>query len=166
MKTPTDLCINGHDLAVVGYYKSQLSTGAVRYVCKACHAKSTKKYDQLSDKSKERRRTYYINTRNAVWRRYSVFKSVAKHLHRDFTLTQEDYAALVESNTCNYCGGPLPEVGYGIDRLNNRLGYVHGNVVPCCEQCNEKKGSLEGIGFTYPRTEELLRELIHNKSRT
>jgi hypothetical protein len=95
-----------------------------------------------------------------TWRRYSILKSKAKTYHQDFTLTQEDYEKLVAENSCAYCNGPLPEAGYGIDRQNNKLGYVHGNCVPCCEHCNERKGRLEGLGFTYPRTVELLMELL------
>jgi hypothetical protein len=95
-----------------------------------------------------------------VWRRFSILKSTAEKYHRDFTLSQEDYALLVRDNSCFYCSGALPVAGYGVDRQNNKLGYVHGNVVSCCERCNEKKGRLEGLGFTYPRTVELLLELL------
>jgi hypothetical protein len=109
---------------------------------------------------KARRHVYYHKNRNSVRRRYSVLKSTAKKLGRDFTLSQEDYGVLVANNTCHYCGGCLPQAGCGLDRQDNRMGYVHGNVVPCCERCNEHKGSLEGVGFTYPRTVELLMELV------
>ncbi len=163
MKNPKDFCVNDHDLNEVGYYRAELANGTIRYVCKACHAKSTKKYDQLSEKSKARRKQYYTETRSTIWRRFSVLKSTAKKFKRAFELTEESYGALVSPNSCHYCGGTLPEVGCGIDRQDNKLGYVLGNVVPCCESCNEKKGSLEGIGFEYPRTEELLRELIQNR---
>lgn len=38
--------------------------------------------------------------------------------------------------TCLYCGGALPEVGHGYDRVDNDHGYHPNNVVPCCTTCN------------------------------
>jgi hypothetical protein len=51
---------------------------------------------------------------------------------------------------CYYCGdshaqcilntpGSTPFYYNGIDRVDNTLGYVDGNVVPCCEMCNKAK---------------------------
>lgn len=50
--------------------------------------------------------------------------------------------------------------GSGIDRQDHRLGYVHGNCVPCCSNCNTKKGLLEAAGLVYPRTVEVLMEIL------
>jgi 5-methylcytosine-specific restriction endonuclease McrA len=58
------------------------------------------------------------------------------------------FCALIASN-CVYCGKyPRNTVRYknftflyqGIDRMDNRLGYVPGNVVACCAECNSIKG--------------------------
>jgi hypothetical protein len=35
----------------------------------------------------------------------------------------------------------------GIDRLNNNLGYVNGNIVSCCGMCNKMKNSFESNSF-------------------
>ena len=35
----------------------------------------------------------------------------------------------------------------GLDRVNNGLGYVEGNVVPCCETCNTAKQNLDLPAF-------------------
>jgi len=44
---------------------------------------------------------------------------------------------------CHYCGGPPLNCGYngsyqysGLDRVDNDVGYVLNNVVPCCKLCN------------------------------
>jgi hypothetical protein len=127
------------------------------------HPAKFRKWGRTRDRRpdvKVQRHAFYYRTRNSVWRRYSVLKSTARKLGRDFTLSQEEYGLLVADNKCHYCSGCLPQVGCGLDRQDNRMGYVHGNVVPCCERCNEHKGSLEGVGFTYPRTVELLMELV------
>lgn len=38
---------------------------------------------------------------------------------------------------CSYCGDTIRTVG--IDRIDNSIGYVPGNCVPCCEPCNKMK---------------------------
>lgn len=66
-----------------------------------------------------------------------------------FELTKEDVEELIFKN-CFYCGSS-PELLYydrtnikfiGIDRVNNRLGYIKGNCVPCCIICNRAKHAL------------------------
>lgn len=74
----------------------------------------------------------------------------------NWSLLDEDFDE-VTSGTCYYCGEPpskIQKVTYkagspdsifiynGIDRVNNDIGYVPGNVVPCCTICNFAKCSL------------------------
>lgn len=43
----------------------------------------------------------------------------------------------------NYEVAPEMALRYsGIDRLDSTKGYIHGNVVPCCWDCNKIKGAL------------------------
>jgi len=35
----------------------------------------------------------------------------------------------------------------GVDRLNNDLGYIAGNCVPCCPECNYKKNNYSILEF-------------------
>lgn len=71
---------------------------------------------------------------------YSKLKWVAKRRKLEFTITKEEYSQL-RLFRCIYCGGALPKTG-GIDRMDSRLGYVTGNVVPCCWDCNVIKRDL------------------------
>jgi len=60
---------------------------------------------------------------------------------------------------CHYCGtrprNALAHKGLrkrtkiinGIDRIDNHQGYVYGNVVTCCAQCNYAKGCLSYADF-------------------
>lgn len=81
----------------------------------------------------------------------------AKLRNIDFSLTNEEFELLIKSN-CYYCGikpsnffkkkGTLKEMYYnGIDRYNNKLGYIAGNVNSCCKICNWAKGKMSGKKF-------------------
>lgn len=54
----------------------------------------------------------------------------------------EQFVTLIRER-CYYCDR-LPEVagGMGIDRIDNNLGHVEGNVVTCCRDCNFMRGDL------------------------
>jgi len=72
-------------------------------------------------------------------------------------LTAEDFYGLVAED-CRYCGCPPSKVRRngtyngefvynGIDRVDNSLGYVPGNVTACCETCNRAKNALSYSEF-------------------
>lgn len=72
------------------------------------------------------------------------FKSLrdgAKKRGLEVSITKIDFK-LLRLQTCYYCGGPLPPKGHGIDRLDNSLGYLKDNVVPCCYPCNRTKSDM------------------------
>lgn len=62
------------------------------------------------------------------------------------TLTRAEFAHL-RRLPCRYCGGKLPEAGYGIDRLDSNKGYTTENSVPCCARCNSFKNNLPELAF-------------------
>jgi hypothetical protein len=74
-----------------------------------------------------------------------------------FDLTEGEFTSLV-TMPCHYCGvAPFrvvhspTEYGRfrcgGIDRVDNALGYTHGNCVPACTQCNRAKSNLAADDF-------------------
>lgn len=88
--------------------------------------------------------------RRALWNRYR--RAAAKRGH-EWALDYERFVALVSAD-CDYCGASPAQVSRakptfngafvysGIDRQNNALGYVDGNVVSCCGTCNFAKRGL------------------------
>jgi hypothetical protein len=65
-------------------------------------------------------------------------------------LSDAEWSALIHA-PCYYCGGSdvnnrtyrSIQFRYnGVDRIDSSLGYVHGNVVPCCKPCNYAKNCL------------------------
>ena len=57
------------------------------------------------------------------------------------------YCGVLESNTCSH---PRKNGVYrynGIDRVDSSIGYINGNVVSCCQVCNNAKGVMNTDDF-------------------
>jgi len=113
------------------------------------HPYSPKKYrydrkwkQDHPDAVRQAQNKYYRTIRG----RYHKLMVVARQRKLSMTLSLEDYTSLV-AHSCFYCGDPLPDVGYGLDRINNSEGYDLSNVRPCCEQCNRAKTNLSEENF-------------------
>lgn len=92
-------------------------------------------------------------SRNKVLKTY---KGSARSRNLAWELTGEEFDHLT-AQECSYCGQP-PSRSYkaktkasceggefvynGLDRVDNALGYVQGNVVPCCRTCNIAKNDM------------------------
>lgn len=86
-------------------------------------------------------------TKNDVEKVLKEYKRSAKKRKLPFFLTFRDVAVLIRSPCC-FCGyEPLDDERNGIDRIDSSLGYVHGNVSPCCSNCNFCKGSMSDREF-------------------
>jgi len=133
----------------------------------------SKKYHQ-SEKYKEfnkaRQKEYYhseeghkaeAERRKNPRIRYSKAKHDAarrKSGTKDFTLSLEEYLKIID-NPCYYCLADITnETGSGLDRMDNDLGYIPGNVVPCCKECNRIRSKSMS-------SEEFLRQTILNGRR-
>lgn len=66
-------------------------------------------------------------------------KSSSKKRNLSWELT-DDTALELFKGSCHYCGHSKTQ--NGIDRKNNNLGYITGNVVSCCSTCNMMKYTL------------------------
>lgn len=100
-------------------------------------------------------RTYCHNTIPAgdpqeyVWR-FNTYEDKAKRRSHEFELTLSQFITIVGQD-CHYCGAApaMPvrsrrkrtaaSLMNGIDRVDNSVGYVLDNCVPCCTWCNEMK---------------------------
>lgn len=72
----------------------------------------------------------------------SVYKSNAKKRGLLFEVSLEQMRLFV-SGKCYYCGSQSS----GIDRVDNSLGYVEGNMVGCCGVCNHMKHTMSKEEF-------------------
>lgn len=57
----------------------------------------------------------------------------------DLLRNEHFYFELIRDNECHYCLGPLTPSGHALDRIDNNVGHVSFNIVPCCQDCNKKK---------------------------
>ena len=87
---------------------------------------------------------------DAAWRvSYNQYKRNAKFRELEFCLSFDEFCNIC-GKSCSYCGrepekrpaqqGRSEIYASGIDRIDNQLGYVVGNVAPCCTWCNWAKG--------------------------
>lgn len=71
---------------------------------------------------------------------YTAFLSSSTKRGIAVSIPASVYLSLVVKD-CTYCGAPAMDTN-GLDRLDSKLGYEDGNVVPCCSDCNYLKGTL------------------------
>ena len=84
---------------------------------------------------------------------YSSMKRICRAYVRNcrrrniyWELSIEEFHNLT-SQRCHYCGRPPSNqcrtyTYNGLDRLDNRKGYVLSNVVACCRECNSIKSNI------------------------
>lgn len=86
---------------------------------------------------------------------FQNYKNSAAKRHLEFNISRDEFIEVITKN-CFYCDSPpnrissvkvnSPEAELnsrflfnGIDRLNSKLGYISGNCVACCYDCNVAK---------------------------
>ena len=116
----------------------------IYYRCRIHERKLAKK---AREKKRDKYQEYHRQHSRTEGRRYSRLKTRAKARGLLVTLTFTQYRDLI-NNSCEYCGDVIPEVGYGLDRIDNSLGYTKENSVACCTTCNRAKGSMSTSEFT------------------
>lgn len=68
------------------------------------------------------------------------------------TLLPKDFANNLMKMPCVYCRKPpTDECPNGLDRIDNTISHIIGNVLPCCHQCNMKK-----------KTDSFRKDIIHS----
>lgn len=92
---------------------------------------------------------YGVSTRKRI---LDTYKRNAQNRNYDWEISDEEAFELFSGN-CILCGNAPSTVARrdrlygeftynGIDRIDNNLGYVKGNVQSCCKTCNIGKGTL------------------------
>jgi hypothetical protein len=72
-----------------------------------------------------------------IKRKLRTYRANAKRVGRKFEISLDEMREML-SKPCTYCG----EKSTGIDRIDNKRGYIQGNMAPSCEVCNHMKWNL------------------------
>jgi hypothetical protein len=92
---------------------------------------------------------------SAVRAVFTTYRTAAKRRGHAWKLDYEFFRELIQLD-CAYCDAPpgnrhrrgrFVAVYTGEDRANNRLGYIPGNVLPCCRICNVAKSTQDQGDF-------------------
>lgn len=106
-------------------------------------------HDELSADIGRKSRYKLANPESGYKSIMTSYKANAKLRNYKFELTFDEFKKLILSN-CHYCGVEPSNIYFrnyyninynGIDRINNDVGYLTTNVVPCCKICNIAKNN-------------------------
>jgi len=87
-------------------------------------------------------------------RSFNEYKRRASNKLLPFELSEEEYNIIINSQ-CYLCGRKSYEnYKNGIDRIDNKLGYIMSNVKPCCGGCNYIKKDME-LGELFNKMTEI-----------
>lgn len=125
-------------------------------VCRDCRPKYVDKRKQRirsaeykerhREQNRERGRAYYAKTGYKSTRaRIASLRDSAKKRGLPFELPEMLAWDLV-TDACYYCAAKTDRPN-GIDRVDNTLGYVEGNVVTACRRCNVAKNDMSVAEF-------------------
>lgn len=133
-------------------------------IIKRVRGQSMKQNQSLSCGVCTRKNKRTAHGQSAKWSLFSSYVINAKRRNYSFTLSLEEFLRITGS-ACTYCGiywsSEYPNTIYtdrfkkrnligknklngtykhnGIDRVDNNIGYVTDNCVPCCKDCNIAK---------------------------
>ena len=132
------LCVNcgkDYEQFKTRYYKPSK-------ICKECNS-----YNVLQDaKRKDRVRNYRDERFRNIQQFYKDYVSSSTKRNLTISLEFNDFKTMVLS-PCYYCKYFKEEEVNGIDRLNNTIGYIKYNCVPCCTTCNMMKWTYTPLFF-------------------
>ena len=98
-------------------------------------------YQDNRERELERKKEYYNTPMGRAVNLVQGYKQSDKKANRgECTLTAKWVVDNIFSKPCRYCGVTGWEV-IGCDRIDNDLPHTPDNVVPCCEECNTKRGT-------------------------
>jgi hypothetical protein len=79
------------------------------------------------------------DSRFKSWCKANLNSSAVRGLKNELN---EDELREFFDKPCFFCGAsPEENKSWGIDRLQNKVGYTYDNCVPCCKKCNFAKGT-------------------------
>jgi hypothetical protein len=120
--------------------------------CKMCNYSKGTLSDDVFIKRAEHILTYQaiVNGRlfpetfaNHISGSYKVYRTGAIERNLEFVMSEEEYNDIV-AQPCYLCGKQNTETHRnGVDRVDNKVGYISDNIKPCCGECNYMKKNFD-----------------------
>ena len=153
--------------------------------CKNCNAVEEIRDDQYPKRKGCKKCGAKIGGKNRILKEVkaaknrilSSYKANAKNRGYSFEISDKEFFDIISQN-CYYCNAKPRLANYlskstvkytefnfyanGVDRLDNKKGYIKDNVVPCCTACNLMKKELHYKHFLNKIT-AIYENLIKNK---
>lgn len=107
------------------------------YCCKQCDNERRKKREELNpEKTKEiNKKKYEKYLKNSGYKKViHTYKRIDFGKGLVFGLTEE-FVKESLTKDCYYCTYPVT----GLDRIDNAIGHIDSNCVPCCTECNRAR---------------------------
>jgi len=122
------------DLSGKEFFRDRTASDGFSTRCKECQSARAKAYRTDNAAAVKVRLQKHGQT---LIGRFNIYKKNASYRGLDWDLNI-DQVDILFSGICHYCGG----VKCGIDRVDNNVGYIIDNCVPCCTICNLAKRNL------------------------
>lgn len=78
--------------------------------------------------------------------KYDEYRSRAKSKKIQFSLSFPDFISKV-TDKCYICGIDGKQNELGVDRIDNKIGYIFTNTSGCCWKCNRMKSNMKYEDF-------------------
>ena len=119
-------------------FDAKINTGGIPggHLCALCGLWKSRAEYPHSPSRKGMTRTCTLCAYRKPKNKYKEYQQSAAHRNHEFKLSYVEFMHFWRV-PCHYCEGHIETVG--LDRLDNSVGYIEGNVISCCETCNKMK---------------------------
>lgn len=174
----------GENQELSSFHRNPTYKSGLDNVCKRCRKEEARLYGLLPE-VKEHKKQYHkmyartpkVKQRSLLYRRtsrgkevckkavhryrhspeglYHIYGRSAKKRNHAFDISFEDFMSFWQF-PCSYCGDSIETIG--LDRIDSSQGYILGNLIPCCYDCNEMKNNRSQNEF-YDRIKKIVQHL-------
>lgn len=110
----------------------------MKKICTKCEIEKDLNEFYRDKSKKDGRKSQCAECVSKKQKEYSYYKYNAKRRNLSFTISKKEFRCVM-SQPCWYCGATDK---IGLDRVNNKKGYIPYNVISCCSNCNFLRGNL------------------------
>lgn len=154
----TKVCTKcGRELPLSEFGKHRITKDGLSYWCKECSKQDNL---QRSQRDKEKRKKYRQEHKEEklkyVKKYYKTLNGYCSHIKSAYIQEDKKHGRIVETlpddyitleyfmdaikQPCFYCKEHKSFNEMGLDRIDNSKPHTIDNVVPCCTECNKKRG--------------------------